>query len=113
MVTCRFEHGGRVMSVYAKRARGLLCRYAAANDVQTADELKSFDLENYKFNSKASTTNKFVFSRTKAPEKKKKKKEEEKEKKNTAAAVKEEGHGKGKGKGKGASSRPTKKRRTK
>ena len=83
------------MSVYAKRARGLLCRYAATNNVQTADELKGFDLENYKFDACLSSDAKYVFGRTTAPGKAKKKKKAT----NTKTGA--------------ASSRPTKKRKTK
>ena len=89
------------MSVYAKRARGLLCRYAATNNVQTADELKGFDLENYKFDARLSSDAKYVFGRTAAPEKGKKTKKKKATSTKTGAAASS------------SSSRPMKKRKTK
>ena len=47
--------------VYFKHARGLMARYCAKNNVQTIDELKLFNEENYTFDEKLSTDKKLVF----------------------------------------------------
>lgn len=49
--------------VYFKHARGLMARYCAKNNVQTIDELKLFNEENYTFDEKLSTDKKLVFIR--------------------------------------------------
>ena len=42
-----FKHKGRVIAVHAKRARGLMARYIAENDVQSWSDIRHFDLEGY------------------------------------------------------------------
>lgn len=58
LITPVFEDwsGGqfKIVSFYAKRARGLMVRWAALNRVQKAEALKSFDLEGYAFDAAAS-----------------------------------------------------------
>lgn len=53
IITPRFEDfsGGKykVVSFYAKRARGLMARFAAQNQAQNPDDLKNFDLDGYGF----------------------------------------------------------------
>lgn len=49
--------------VYFKQARGLMARYCAKNNIQTIDELKLFNEENYTFDEKLSTDKKLVFIR--------------------------------------------------
>jgi cytoplasmic iron level regulating protein YaaA (DUF328/UPF0246 family) len=51
-----FQHGGRVIAVHAKRARGLMVRYMAQNSVQTLDGLSRFDVEGYSFDPKESSS---------------------------------------------------------
>ena len=53
----------KVISFYAKRARGLMVRYAAQNAVEDVELLKQFDLEGYAFNEAASTESEWVFLR--------------------------------------------------
>lgn len=67
VVTPVFEDwkGGRykIISFYAKRARGLMARYAAVNGITQAEDLKAFDVEGYTFDSAASTGNTWLFRR--------------------------------------------------
>lgn len=49
--------------VYFKHARGLMAGYCAKNNVETLDDLKSFNEENYAFDEKLSTDGKLVFIR--------------------------------------------------
>ncbi|HJV87067.1 MAG TPA: peroxide stress protein YaaA [Noviherbaspirillum sp.] len=53
----------KVISFYAKRARGLMARYAASNGISDVEQLKAFDAEGYGFDAKASTENNWVFRR--------------------------------------------------
>jgi cytoplasmic iron level regulating protein YaaA (DUF328/UPF0246 family) len=59
------EQGGKLKmnSFFAKRARGLMARYAVKNRLKTPDDLLDFDLEGYAYNEDASTENEPVFSR--------------------------------------------------
>jgi cytoplasmic iron level regulating protein YaaA (DUF328/UPF0246 family) len=67
VITPVFEDwkGGKykVISFYAKRARGLMARYAAAKGITQADKLKSFDAEGYAFDEADSTERQWVFRR--------------------------------------------------
>lgn len=56
----------KIISFYAKRARGLMARYAALHHIQDAEALKKFDVEGYAFDEKASTDVKWVFRRRQA-----------------------------------------------
>ncbi len=49
--------------VYTKHARGMMVRHCAENKVQTLDEVKQFQAENYFFDAKLSTDTKLVFVR--------------------------------------------------
>ncbi|MDK4684620.1 peroxide stress protein YaaA [Kingella negevensis] len=53
----------KIISFYAKRARGLMVRYAAQNGVTDAEQLKQFNLDGYQFNAAASSENEWVFLR--------------------------------------------------
>lgn len=53
----------KIISFYAKRARGLMARYAATHHIQHAEALKQFDVEGYAFDENASTETKWVFRR--------------------------------------------------
>ncbi|WP_432722379.1 peroxide stress protein YaaA [Jeongeupia wiesaeckerbachi] len=57
--------GGRykVISFYAKRARGLMVRYAAQHHVTKPEALLGFDLEGYAFAADASDAQRWVFRR--------------------------------------------------
>lgn len=53
----------KMIGIYAKRARGLLSRYIIQNQLSDPQDIKNFDLDGYKFNSKASNGNNWVFTR--------------------------------------------------
>jgi len=67
VVTCVFEEfrGGKykIISFMAKRARGLMVRYAIENKVGSVKKLEGFDLEGYAFDAAASETDRLVFRR--------------------------------------------------
>lgn len=67
VVTPVFEEwkGGRykVIAFFAKRARGLMARYAAVKGITRAEKLKAFDLEGYAFDEAASGERGWVFRR--------------------------------------------------
>lgn len=53
----------KIISFFAKRARGLMSRYAILNRVETVDGLKRFDLGAYAFAADASDDDRLVFRR--------------------------------------------------
>nr|BBJ04518.1 UPF0246 protein [Marinobacter nauticus] len=53
----------KMISFYAKKARGLMCRYAIQNQITQADDLKGFNLEGYYFSEDQSDKNNWVFLR--------------------------------------------------
>ena len=53
----------KTIAVYAKLARGLMTRYIIDNDAKTIEDIKGFDMENYRFHEKLSVENKLVFTR--------------------------------------------------
>lgn len=53
----------KIISFYAKKARGLMVAYAALNKVTDVEQLKSFDLEGYQFNNAMSEGDNWVFTR--------------------------------------------------
>jgi len=53
----------KVVSFFAKKARGLMCRYVAENAIFDPEELKAFDSEGYFFNGDLSSENEWVFTR--------------------------------------------------
>ncbi|WHF52243.1 peroxide stress protein YaaA [Chryseobacterium gotjawalense] len=53
----------KTIVVYTKHARGLVTRYCAQNEVKTLDEVKGFNLENYRIAEELSTETKLVFTR--------------------------------------------------
>jgi cytoplasmic iron level regulating protein YaaA (DUF328/UPF0246 family) len=53
----------KIISFYAKRARGLMARYAATKGITNPEKLKGFDLEGYAFDADVSTEKKWVFRR--------------------------------------------------
>ncbi len=56
----------KMISFYAKKARGLMCRYAIQNGITQADDLKGFDLEGYRFSAEDSDRDNWVFLRDQA-----------------------------------------------
>ena len=53
----------KMISFFAKKARGLMVRYIIDNNVETLDELKNFNYEGYAFDANLSKGNKLVFTR--------------------------------------------------
>jgi cytoplasmic iron level regulating protein YaaA (DUF328/UPF0246 family) len=71
VVSCRFleEKDGesRIVSFYAKRARGLMARYAIDNRIERAADLRAFDVDGYRFLADQSSDETFTFSRPQPP----------------------------------------------
>jgi len=67
VVQCVFEDrkgdAWKVISFYAKRARGLMARYAVSNRILDVDKLSEFDCEGYCFAPEVSTKTNMVFRR--------------------------------------------------
>lgn len=53
----------KVIGFYAKRARGMMLRYAVQNRCSTVEQLKGFDSAGYAFDAQASDAGKLVFRR--------------------------------------------------
>ncbi|PJI96770.1 hypothetical protein CLU85_1526 [Acidovorax sp. 69] len=70
VVECVFEDwkgdGYKIISFYAKRARGLMARYAITHRLATPHQLEGFDLDGYAFAPASSEPERLVFRR-KAP----------------------------------------------
>jgi len=67
VVNCVFEEHKagkyKIISFMAKRARGLMVRYAIENKLSSVKKLESFNLEGYRFTSDVSTPERLVFRR--------------------------------------------------
>jgi hypothetical protein len=67
VVACVFEEFRgdkyKIISFTAKRARGLMARYAIENSLTTVDMLKGFEAEGYGFDAAASALDRLVFRR--------------------------------------------------
>lgn len=67
VVTCVFEEFRgdkyKIISFMAKRARGLMVRYAVENKLVTVEKLRGFDYEGYRFDPLASELDRLVFRR--------------------------------------------------
>lgn len=59
--------GYKVIAFYAKRARGLMARYAAIHGLRQPEQLKAFDSEGYGFEPGLSDETSWVFRRRLAP----------------------------------------------
>jgi cytoplasmic iron level regulating protein YaaA (DUF328/UPF0246 family) len=70
VVSCVFEEfkGGKykIISFNAKRARGLMARYAIEKKIASVKKLESFDLEGYRFEPAVSAPDRLVFRRKQA-----------------------------------------------
>jgi cytoplasmic iron level regulating protein YaaA (DUF328/UPF0246 family) len=63
-----FKNGQyKIISFYAKKARGMMSRFVISERIDTPDALKQFDVQGYRFNSERSSPDKLVFLRD-APE---------------------------------------------
>ncbi len=67
VIDCAFEEykNGqyKIISFMAKRARGLMARYAVQHRLSRPEQLQAFDTDGYRFEAKASTDLKLVFRR--------------------------------------------------
>ena len=70
VVNCVFEEHKagkyKIISFMAKRARGLMVRYAIENKLSSVKKLESFNLEGYRFTADVSTPERLVFRRESA-----------------------------------------------
>ncbi|WP_296402889.1 peroxide stress protein YaaA [Psychrobacter sp.] len=70
IITPRFEDEKngkyKVISFYAKKARGLMVKYAADNKITRAEDLKSFDLDGYYYVGELSDESNWTFRREEA-----------------------------------------------
>ena len=57
----------KIISFYAKKARGLMVRYAADNEVSEVESLKEFNYEGYRYSEEQSKGDTWVFLRDEAP----------------------------------------------
>lgn len=53
----------KIISFFAKKARGLMVRYIIDNNINSTEELKGFNYEGYAFNSNLSSEKELVFTR--------------------------------------------------
>ncbi|KEI73008.1 peroxide stress protein YaaA [Endozoicomonas elysicola] len=53
----------KIISFYAKKARGLMCRYVIDHNIDQPEKLKDFDYEGYAFNEAMSSDKEWVFTR--------------------------------------------------
>ena len=67
VITPEFKdyHDGKlkIISFFAKKARGMMVRFIIDTDANTVDDLKSFNYDNYLYDANLSTENKLVFTR--------------------------------------------------
>ena len=53
----------RFITLYAKKARGMMCNYIIRNQLKEVNDLKTFEVEGYQFNKKISSDKEWVFTR--------------------------------------------------
>jgi hypothetical protein len=53
----------KIISFFAKRARGMMARYAAERGITDPQRLKEFDVDGYAFDESVSTAKEWVFRR--------------------------------------------------
>ncbi|KFE53923.1 peroxide stress protein YaaA [Pseudomonas syringae] len=53
----------KIISFYAKKARGMMSRFVISEQINTPDALKQFDVNGYRYSSEQSTATKLVFLR--------------------------------------------------
>ena len=56
----------KIISFYAKKARGEMARYAALNQLEQVEDLKYFDLDGYRFDPAGSSEDQWLFTRKQA-----------------------------------------------
>lgn len=57
------REGYKTITIYTKKARGLMTRYIIRNRIEDPENIKGFDSEGYCYNELLSTENKMVFTR--------------------------------------------------
>lgn len=67
ILDCVFEEwrgtGYKIVSLYAKRARGLMTRFIVTERLENPEQLQAFDTEGYAFDAEFSTPSRYVFRR--------------------------------------------------
>lgn len=67
ILKCQFkeERDGKLkfITIYGKKARGLMTRFIIQNKIDGAEDLKAFDLDSYHYNEEYSTDDTWMFSR--------------------------------------------------
>jgi len=59
-----FKNGSyRIVAIYAKKARGFMCNFIIRNHLKRVEDLKSFNVEGYRFNKKISSDYEWIFAR--------------------------------------------------
>jgi cytoplasmic iron level regulating protein YaaA (DUF328/UPF0246 family) len=53
----------KIIAFYAKKARGMMCRYAIKNGFTKPEQLKAFDMDGYAFNEELSSEKDYIFTR--------------------------------------------------
>ena len=53
----------KIISFYAKKARGMMVRYIIDTNAETIEDLKGFNYDGYQFDSNLSEGNQLVFTR--------------------------------------------------
>jgi cytoplasmic iron level regulating protein YaaA (DUF328/UPF0246 family) len=83
VIACAFKEEkdgeARIVSFFAKQARGLMARFATVNRIERRDDLKAFDLGGYRYSKALSSEADWVFTRPQTELK-------------TAAKIQEEAH---------------------
>jgi len=57
------DDGYKMITIYAKKARGLMTRFIIQNKINNAEDLKHFDSEGYFYNEELSKGNEYIFTR--------------------------------------------------
>ena len=57
------DNSYRFITLYAKKARGMMCNYIILNHLTDVDAIKFFKVEGYRFNKKISSDSEWVFTR--------------------------------------------------
>ncbi|MFV0376013.1 MAG: peroxide stress protein YaaA [Mangrovibacterium sp.] len=69
IITPEFKEGKngeyKIVSFFAKKARGMMSRFIIENRLDKAEDLKAFDNDGYNFNPRLSTNNHLLFTRDK------------------------------------------------
>jgi len=57
------DDGYKIIGIHAKKARGLMSRFVIQNRIDTPEDIKQFNLANYRYRSDMSTDSDWVFAR--------------------------------------------------